>query len=80
MKNLLINIGKKSKRAFIHKLNSKKKDKILKDYYLLINKNRKFFQSNPRLNMMVNIYDKMNTERKNHIIKKANQFIRDNTN
>ena len=49
-------------------------------YWRFINKNRKFFQSNPRLNMMVNIYDKMNTERKNHIIKKANQFIRDNTN
>ena len=49
-------------------------------YWRFINKNRKFFQSNPRLNMMVNIYDKMNVERKNHIIKKANQFIRDNTN
>ena len=49
-------------------------------YWRFINNNRKFFQSNPRLNMMVNIYDKMNTERKNHIIKKANQFIRDNTN
>ena len=49
-------------------------------YWRFINKNRKFFQSNPRLNMMVNIYDKMNTERKNNIIKKANQFIRDNTN
>ena len=49
-------------------------------YWRFINKNRKFFQSNPRLNMMVNIYDKMNTERKNHIIKKENQFIRDNTN
>ncbi len=49
-------------------------------YWRFINKNRKFFQSNPRLNMMVNIYDKMNTERKNYIIKKANQFIRDNTN
>ena len=48
-------------------------------YWRFINKNRKFFQSNPRLNMMVNIYDKMNKERKNHIIKKANQFIRDNT-
>ncbi len=48
-------------------------------YWRFINKNRKFFQSNPRLNMMVNIYDKMNTERKDHIIKKANQFIRDNT-
>ena len=49
-------------------------------YWRFINKNRKFFQSNPRLNMMVNIYDKMNSERKNKIIKKANQFIRDNTN
>ncbi len=49
-------------------------------YWRFINKNRKFFQSNPRLNMMVNIYDKMNSDRKNHIIKKANQFIDDNTN
>ena len=29
MKKLLINIGKKSKKAFIQKLSSKKKDKIL---------------------------------------------------
>ena len=48
-------------------------------YWRFIDKNRNFFQSNPRLNMMVSIYDKMNTERKNHILKKANQFIRDNT-
>ena len=41
MKNLLINIGKKSKKAFINKLSSKKKDKVLKDYHHLINKNRK---------------------------------------
>ena len=41
MKNLLINIGKKSQKAFINKLSSKKKDKVLKDYYRLINKNRK---------------------------------------
>ena len=36
MKNLLINIGKKSKKAFGKQLSSKKKDKILKDYYQLI--------------------------------------------
>ena len=48
-------------------------------YWRFINKNRKFFQKNPRLNMMVIIYDKMNKERKNLIIKKANQFIIDNT-
>ena len=41
MKNLLINIGKKSKKAFTSKLSSKKKDRILKDYYQLIDKNRK---------------------------------------
>ena len=41
MKNLLINIGKKSKKAFNNKLSSKKKDKVLKDYYHLIDKNRK---------------------------------------
>ena len=41
MKNLLINIGKKSKKAFIHKLSSKIKDRVLKDYYHLIDKNRK---------------------------------------
>ena len=41
MKNLLINIGTKSKKAFTKKLNSKKKDKVLKDYHQLINKSRK---------------------------------------
>ena len=41
MKNLLINIGKKSRNAVVHKLSSKQKDKVLKDYYYLINKNRK---------------------------------------
>ena len=41
MKNLLINIGKKSKKAFSNQINTKKKDKILKDYYRLIEKNKK---------------------------------------
>ena len=41
MKSLLRNIGKKSKKALIHKLSPKKKDAVLKDYYQLINKNRK---------------------------------------
>jgi len=48
-------------------------------YWRFINKNRKFFQSNPRLSMMVSVYDKMNSDRKNNIIKKANQFILNNT-
>ena len=41
MKNLLINIGIKSKKAFTKNVSSKKKDKVLKDYCHLINKNRK---------------------------------------
>ena len=41
MKKLLINIGKKSKKAFVNKLSSKQKDKVLKDYYHLIVKNKK---------------------------------------
>ena len=41
MKKLLINIGKKSKKAFNKELSSKKKDKVLRDYCQLINKNRK---------------------------------------
>ena len=40
MRNILTNIGAKSKKAFNCKLSSKKKDKILKDYYQLIDKNR----------------------------------------
>ena len=41
MNNLLKNIGKKSKKAFSFKLNTKKKNKILKDYSLLIERNKK---------------------------------------
>ena len=42
MKNLLINIGKKSKKAFSNQVDEKKKNKILKDYCVLINQNKKF--------------------------------------
>ncbi len=41
MKKLLTNIGKKSKKAFNKRLSTKKKDKVLKDYRLLIIKNKK---------------------------------------
>ena len=41
MKNLLINIGQKSKKAFSYKLSSKKKNKVLNDYFHLIRKNKK---------------------------------------
>ena len=41
MRNLLINIGKKSKKAFFNQIDTRKKNKVLKDYYQLISKNRK---------------------------------------
>ena len=41
MKNLLVNIGKKSRKALSSELDTKKKDKVLKDYYLLILRNKK---------------------------------------
>ena len=40
MKHLLLNIGKKSKRAFATKIKKKKKDKVLKDYLQLIQRNK----------------------------------------
>ena len=41
MKTLLINLGKKSKKAISKQINTKKKNKILKNYFQLIEKNRK---------------------------------------
>jgi len=41
MKTLLINLGKKSKKAFSKPINTKKKNKILKNYFQLIEKNKK---------------------------------------
>ncbi len=40
MKNLLIQIGKKSKKAFSTQQKTKKKNKVLKDYLILIKKNK----------------------------------------
>ena len=42
MKKLLIGIGKKSKKAFSDQVDVKKKNKVLKDYCILINKNCTF--------------------------------------
>ncbi len=41
MNNSLINIGKKSRKAFSVQIQTEKKNKILKDYYLLIQKNKR---------------------------------------
>ncbi len=49
-------------------------------YWRFINKNRNFFLKNPRLSMMVRIYDKMNLPRKKTILAAADKFIKDNTN
>ncbi len=58
MKNLLINIGKKSRKAFSFPLSSKKKDKVLKDYFYLIKKNK-------RLILNANKKDIVNAHKKN---------------
>ena len=49
-------------------------------YWRFINKNRSFFLKNPRLSMMVRIYDKMNDPRKKLILAAADKFIKENTN
>ena len=41
MKNLIINIGKKSKKVLKYQIDTKKKNKILKEYCKLIEKNKK---------------------------------------
>ncbi len=48
-------------------------------YWNFINKNRKFFLKNPRLSMMVRIFDKMKIERKKIILKAADKFVKQNT-
>ena len=48
-------------------------------YWNFINKNRKFFSRNPRLSMMVRVFDKMKSERKKLILNAAQKFIKQNT-
>ena len=47
-------------------------------YWRFINKNREFFLKNPRLSMMVRIFDKMNEERKKEIFLSAEKFLSKN--
>ena len=49
-------------------------------YWRFINKNRNFFLKNPRLSMMVRIFDKMKSDRKKLILFEAEKFIKRNTN
>lgn len=46
-------------------------------YWRFIDKKRDFFKSNPRMAMMVSMYDKMKKEKKEYIIKRAEQFLDD---
>ena len=48
-------------------------------YWRFIDRNRKFFLKNPRLSMMVRIFDKMKTDRKKLILSAADKFIKQNT-
>ena len=48
-------------------------------YWRFIDKNRGFFKKNPRLNMMVSLFDKMKKVKKDDILFKANEFIERNT-
>ena len=48
-------------------------------YWKFIDRNKKFFLTNPRLAMMVRVLEKMNKERKTRIFKEANKFIIENT-
>ena len=48
-------------------------------YWRFIDRNREFFLKNPRLSMMVRVFDKMKDERKKLILSEANKFIKQNT-
>ena len=48
-------------------------------YWRFIDRNRKFFLKNPRLSMMVRIFDKMKSDRKKLILSEADKFIKLNT-
>ena len=48
-------------------------------YWRFINRNRNFFLKNPRLSMMVRVFDKMKQDRKKLILYEADKFIKSNT-
>jgi deoxyribodipyrimidine photolyase-related protein len=48
-------------------------------YWRFISRNRNFFLKNPRLSMMVRIFDKMKDERKKMILAESDKFINKNT-
>ena len=86
MKKLLVNIGKKSKIAFSTSLNSNKKNKVLKDYVQLIEKNKKLIlrenfkdiKNAKRKKLKENLIKRLEIDEKKFIdiIKSVNQIIK----
>lgn len=66
MKKILIDIGKKSKKAFFEKLSSKKKDQVLKDYCKLIKKNKELIINKNK----IDIKNANKKKLKNNLIKR----------
>ena len=48
-------------------------------YWRFTQKNRKFYESNPRLSMLIRNLDRMDTQRKERIFTGAEEFIKSNT-
>jgi deoxyribodipyrimidine photolyase-related protein len=48
-------------------------------YWRFIEKNRNFYQSNPRLSLQATFLDRLKPERKEMIFSKAENFILENT-
>ena len=48
-------------------------------YWSFTEKNRKFYQSNPRLSLLTRSLDKLDPDRKKHIFSEAKKFIKNNT-
>ena len=68
---------------YILKMSNYKKDDLcdIMDglYWRFTEKNRKFYESNARLSMLVRNLDKMDKKRKETIFNKAEEFISNNT-
>ena len=48
-------------------------------YWRFTEKNRKFYESNPRLSMLIRNLDRMDTQRKKRLFTRAEEFIKSNT-
>jgi len=44
-------------------------------YWSFVNRNREFFKKNPRMNMMVAMYDKKDISIQNELERKAEDFV-----